>query len=84
MKWERDMLWYEALDIWCELGGKPTGGDAADFVMAVSAPVFAATLTVSGRKTAATMPQRTSVLAQLRRLAKMRTHKNGDDFSSAS
>jgi len=39
-KLDRDLFWDEALQVWYELGGEPTGGDACDFLIAVSKPVF--------------------------------------------
>lgn len=84
-KRNRDRFWYEALGIWCELGGEPTGGDAADFLIAVSRPVFREMRTYGARKNAATIPlHRATVLDWLRRQAKAWAHENGDDFSSAS
>ena len=32
-KTDRDQFWSELLAIWCELGGKPTGAAAADFLI---------------------------------------------------
>jgi hypothetical protein len=36
----RDLFWEDILSIWREIGGKPTGVDSADFIIAVSKPVF--------------------------------------------
>ena len=36
----RDLFWSDLLAIWCQIGGKETGADAADFLIAVSVPVF--------------------------------------------
>ena len=36
----RDLFWSDLLAIWCQIGGEETGADAADFLIAVSAPVF--------------------------------------------
>ena len=36
----RDLFWSDLLAIWCEIGGETTGADAADFLIAVSVPVF--------------------------------------------
>jgi len=38
----RDLFWSDLLAIWCKIDGEETGGDAADFLMAVSKPVFSA------------------------------------------
>ena len=38
----RDLFWSDLLAIWCKIGGKETGAEAADFLIAVSVPVFSA------------------------------------------
>ena len=54
----RDQLWIEALAVWCDLGGKPTGVKATEFLVAVSQPVFRVIRKNSGNsKTSASMPQ---------------------------
>ena len=37
---DRDEFWNELLAIWCELGGKPSGKAAANFLIAASKPVM--------------------------------------------
>jgi hypothetical protein len=69
----RDMFWSRALAIWIDIGGKETGVHTADFLIAVSKPVFRKLRTEDGRKTTASMPQsRESVVEWLRLRAKAR------------
>jgi hypothetical protein len=39
-KQSRDLFWEELLSMWCELGGRPTGAHAADFLTVVSDAVL--------------------------------------------
>ena len=59
----RDLFWSDLLAIWCEIGGKKTGADAADFIIAVSLPVFSSM--PPGEQDA--VPDRPSVIQWLRR-----------------
>ena len=59
----RDLFWAELLAIWRKIGGKVTGADAADFLIAVSLPVFKA----MPRDTQDAVPVRQSVIQWLRR-----------------
>ena len=59
----RDLFWSEVLAIWRKIGGEVTGADAADFLIAVSLPVFKA----MPRDTRDAVPQRQSVIQWLRR-----------------
>lgn len=59
----RDLFWSEVLAIWCKIGGEETGADAADFLIAVSVPVFKA----MPRDARDAVPQRQSVIQWLRR-----------------
>jgi hypothetical protein len=77
-KYYRDLLWEEALDnVWCRsLGGDPTGRNAADFLIAVSAPVFHAMQPNGKSKKKGLMPNnRVAVMAWLRRREKARRAK---------
>jgi hypothetical protein len=68
----RDRFWNEVLAIWTSIGGEETGGDAADFLIAVSTPVFCR-MRDDGHKKTASMPQyRDSVIEWLRLRAKAR------------
>ena len=53
----RDRLWSEALAIWRDIGGAATGAATADFLIAVSKPVFRTVREAGGRKATAGMPQ---------------------------
>jgi hypothetical protein len=59
----RDLFWSEVRGIWCTIGGKKTGVDAADFLIAVSLPVFSSM--PPGAQDA--VPDRPSVIQWLRR-----------------
>ena len=59
----RDLFWSEVLAIWRKIGGEVTGADAADFLIAVSLPVFKA----MPRDARDAVPQRQSVIQWLRR-----------------
>jgi hypothetical protein len=59
----RDLFWSEVLAIWCKIGGEETGADAADFLIAVSLPVFYA-MPHDARDE---VPERQSVIQWLRR-----------------
>jgi hypothetical protein len=59
----RNLFWPEVLAIWCKIGGEETGAHAADFLIAVSAPVFNAM--PSDARDA--VPERQSVIQWLRR-----------------
>jgi hypothetical protein len=58
----RDLFWDALLSIWCELGGRESGVDAANFLIAVSAPVFNA----MPRHVRHALPQFNSVIEWLR------------------
>ena len=61
------------LAIWTGIGGEETGGDAADFLIAVSTPVFRRMRDDDGQMKTASMPQyRDSVIEWLRLRAKAR------------
>ena len=69
----RDRFWNEVLAIWISIGGEEIGGDAADFLIAVSTPVFRRMRDDDGQKKTASMPQyRDSVIEWLRLRAKAR------------
>ena len=59
----RDLFWSELLAIWRKIGGEVTGADAADFLIAVSRPVFKA----MPRDARDAVPVRRSVIQWLRR-----------------
>jgi hypothetical protein len=59
----RDLFWSELLAIWRKIGGEVTGADAADFLIAVSLPVFKA----MPRDARDAVPERQSVIQWLRR-----------------
>ena len=54
--WPRQ-FWNEMLAIWTGIGGEETGTAAADFLIAVSKPVFDRVRAIGGHKTTASMPQ---------------------------
>ena len=60
----RDLFWRDLLAIWCEIGGEETGAKAADFLIAVSVPVFNA----MPRGAQDAVPDRPSVIQWLSRL----------------
>jgi len=64
----RDLFWSDLLAIWRQIGGRATGADAADFLIAVSVPVFNA-MPRSGRDA---VPDRQSVIQWLRRRSPIR------------
>ena len=67
----RDRFLNEALAIWTSIGGLETGKAAAEFLIAVSDPVFDRVRDIDRRKTMASMPQHpTSVVEWLRLRAK--------------
>jgi hypothetical protein len=59
----RDLFWSDELSIWYKIGGRKTGVDAADFLIAVSTPVFRA----MPRGARSAVPERLSVIQWLRR-----------------
>lgn len=59
----RELFWSDLLAIWCEIGGKGRGADAADLLIVVSLPVFDAM--PPGAQDA--VPDRPSVIQWLRR-----------------
>jgi hypothetical protein len=59
----RVLFWSELLAIWCKIGGEETGADTADFLIAVSLPVFKA----MPRDARDAVPERQSVIQWLRR-----------------
>ena len=59
----RELFWSDLLAIWCKIGGEETGAKAADFLIAVSVPVFNAM--PPGAQDA--VPDRPSVIQWLRR-----------------
>jgi hypothetical protein len=59
----RELFWSELLAIWRQIGGKESGADAADFLIAVSLPVFGSM--PSSRRNP--VPDRKSVIQWLRR-----------------
>jgi hypothetical protein len=59
----RDLFWAEVIAIWCKIGGVETGADAADFLIAVSVPVFNAMPSHERDE----VPERQSVIQWLRR-----------------
>lgn len=68
----RNLFWDDVLEIWSEIGGKETGVHAADFLMAVSRPVYTYARMRAGAKDP--VPERNSVQQWLlRRRAKART-----------
>ena len=62
-KKSRDLFWSDLLSIWCEIGGKETGADTADFLIAVSGAVFSA----MPHRARDGVPERLSVIQWLRR-----------------
>ena len=69
----RDHFWDEVLAIWTGIGGAETGIAAAEFLVAVSDPVFDRVRAIGGNKTAASMPlSREAVVEWLRLRAKAR------------
>ena len=69
----RDRFWNEALAIWVIIGGDETGIAAAEFLRAVSKPVFRRVRAIRGHKTTASMPLNSkSVVEWLRLRAKAR------------
>ena len=69
----RDRFWNEVLAIWISIGGAETGIAAAEFLVAVSDPVFDSVRAIDGHKTTASMPQHyTAVVEWLRLRAKGR------------
>jgi hypothetical protein len=59
----RELFWSELLAIWRQIGGKESGADAADFLIAVSLPTFSSM--PPGAQDA--VPYRPSVIQWLRR-----------------
>ncbi len=59
----RDLFWSDLLAIWCKIGGEKTGAKAADFLIAVSVPVFS-TMPPGAQDE---VPDRPSVIQWLRR-----------------
>ena len=69
----RDRFWNEVLEIWTRIGGAETGIAAAEFLVAVSKPVFRRVSAIHGHKTAASSPTiAKSVVEWLRLRAKAR------------
>jgi hypothetical protein len=69
----RDRFWNEVLAIWISIGGAETGIGAAEFLVAVSDPVFDRVRTIGGHKTTASRPQwHEAVVEWLRLRAKAR------------
>jgi hypothetical protein len=60
----RDLFWSEVILVWCKIGGEEAGvADSADFLIAVSLPVFNA----MPHDTRDEVPKRQSVIQWLRR-----------------
>ena len=57
----RDRFWNEALVIWISIGGEETGIAAAEFLVAVSKPVFRRVRAIRGHKTTASTPHQLQV-----------------------
>ena len=64
----RDRFWNEALAIWVAIGGEETGIAAAEFLVAVSNPVFRSVRAIRGRKTSASTPQNSASMVEWLRL----------------
>ena len=62
----RDHFWNEMLAIWTGIGGAETGIAAAEFLVAVSGPVFDRVRAIGGNKTTASMTDVASVVEWLR------------------
>jgi hypothetical protein len=69
----RDRFWNEMLAIWISIGGAESNNAAAEFLVAVSDPVFDRVRAIGGHKTTASIPQDIkSVVEWLRLRAKAR------------